>query len=318
MSFTRWQAPRAILATLALAGGIAAATAPAAAQDDDARLRKIESEIRALQRKVFPGPSGKFFEPEVITPGASPAPAQAQPVGTPSASPLTDVLARLDSIEAQLNRLTAHSEVTNNALSQLEDRVDALEARVSAGAAVPAPVQPTGVIPVPTDSPPATVSAAAPTPSAAKPTGPSAERLAKVQAIVKPQTGDAGEDEYTYGFRLWEAGFYPEAEQQLKLFVDKYPDHRLISYGRNLLGRAYLDDKQPREAATWFLDNYQKDPSGARAPDSLLFLAESMLALKDTTRACRALAEFGDKYAALAVGRLQNQYDKDRKQAGCK
>jgi TolA-binding protein len=71
-------------------------------------------------------------------------------------------------------------------------------------------------------------------------------------------------------------------------------------------------------AATYFLQNYQKDPNGARAPDSLLFLAESMIALKDNTRACRALAEFGDKYSALAMGRLQDQYGKDRKQAACK
>jgi len=57
---------------------------------------------------------------------------------------------------------------------------------------------------------------------------------------------------------------------------------------------------------------------GARAADSLLFLSEAMIALKDNTRACRALAEFGAKYPSLATGRLQDQYDKDRKQAGCK
>ena len=35
----------------------------------------------------------------------------------------------------------------------------------------------------------------------------SPERLAAVQAIAKPQTDDAGDDEYSYGFRLWNAGF---------------------------------------------------------------------------------------------------------------
>ena len=46
-----------------------------------------------------------------------------------------------------------------------------------------------------------------------------------MKAIIKPETGDAGEDEYTYGFKLWEAKFYPEGEQQLKLFVTNYPKH---------------------------------------------------------------------------------------------
>jgi TolA-binding protein len=317
MSF-RWQASRTMLATLALAGGVLAAATPAAAQSDDARLRKMESEIQALQRKVFPGPNGKFFVPEVQTPNGAAPPPQAVPVGTPSTSALTDVLTRLDAIETQLRQLTAHSEVTDNSLSQLEKRVAALESQGAAAAPLAptaaAPEQPTGVIPVPGESRPAPPRLAKTSRSSA----PSPDRLARVQAVVKPQTDDAGDDEYSYGYRLWQAGLYPEAEQQLKLYVDKYPDHREISYGRNLLGRAYLDDNQPKAAASYFLENYQKDPSGARAPDSLLFLAESMLALKDNTRACRALAEFSDKYPALAVGRLQSQYDKDRKQAGCK
>jgi TolA-binding protein len=316
MRFTRWQASRAVLAVMALGGVLAAAT-PAAAQDDQARLRKLEDQVRALQRKVFPGPDGKFFAPEVDTSNTQTVPQQ--PVGIPAETPLTDVLGRLDSIEAQLNRLTARSEVNENAISMLEDRLDKLEAAgVPAAAAVP--VQPTGAIEVPdTDTPAVAVKTPAKADAPARPTGgPSAARLARVQAVAKPDTGDAGDDEYSYGFRLWDAGLYPEAQQQLKLYLDKYPNDPKVSYGRNLLGRAYLDDKQPKAAAPYFLENYQKDPNGARAPDSLLFLAESMVALKDNTRACRALAEFGDKYPVLANGRLQDQYDKDRKQAACK
>jgi TolA-binding protein len=312
MRFTRWQASRTVLAALALAGGVLAAAAPASAQDEASRVRKLEDQVRALQRKVFPGPDGKFFAPEVDTSTAQPA--QQPAVGIPAATPLTDLLGRLDSIEAQLNRLTARSEVNENAISMLEDRLDKLEA--SGAAVATAPVQPTGAIAVPDSNAPALV---AKTPAKAPAAGkPSAARLARVEAIAKPDTGNPGDDEYSYGFRLWDAGLYPEAQQQLKLFVDKYPSDPKISYGRNLLGRAYLDDKQPKAAAPYFLENYQKDPNGPRAPDSLLFLAESMIALKDNTRACRALAEFGDKYAGLATGRLQDQYARDRKQAACK
>jgi TolA-binding protein len=309
---------RTILATLAVGGSLAWAV-PAAAQYDDARLRKLESEVQALQRKVFPGPDGKFFQPEVVAPGIHVEQVPQQPVGAPATSALTDILARLDSIENQLRQLTAHSEVTDNALSQLEMRVDALESRTapadSASPQAAGPDQPTGAIPIPDDP-----KLARPTKASATRTAgaPSADRLARVRAVVKPQTDDPGDDEYSYGFHLWEAGLYHEAEQQLKLYVDKYANHREISYGRNLLGRAYLDDGQPKVAAGYFLENYQKDPSGARAADSLLFLSEAMIALKDNTRACRALAEFSDKYPSLATGRLQTQYDKDRKQAGCK
>src|SRR3546814_20177285 len=71
-----------------------------------------------------------------------------------------------------------------------------------------------------------------PTKGAAKPAGPSEERLAAVQAIAKPQTEDPGADEYSYGFRLWSAGFYPEARQQLGIFLDRYPGHPMATFGR--------------------------------------------------------------------------------------
>ena len=283
---------------------------PAAAQSDD-RLRRIESQINALQRVVFPGGDDRFFEPE-ITPQTGTTTQPATPQVTTSA--LTDVLARLDAIEGQLARLTAATEVNENALAALEMRMTELETRGITGGTNASAAGTTsgsgasGVIAVPDDDDD-TVEVAAETPDNDPPAGPAPERVEAVQAIAKPATGDAGDDEYVYGFRLWDAGFYPEAQQQLALFVEQYPDHWRTTYGRNLLGRAFLDAGEPRAAATHFFENYQADSSAARAPDSLLYLAESMIALGDTRRACIALAEFGDTYPALAVGRLQNQYD---------
>jgi TolA-binding protein len=138
-----------------------------------------------------------------------------------------------------------------------------------------------------------------------------------VQAIAKPQTADAADDEYSYGFRLWSAGFFPEARQQLTKFVEQYPNHSRISFGRNLLGRAFLDDKMPEDAARWFLKNYQANKAGDRAPDSLLYLGASMIAMKDTKRACIALAEFAETYPLIASGRLANEYQATRAKVKC-
>jgi TolA-binding protein len=159
--------------------------------------------------------------------------------------------------------------------------------------------------------------AAATKPAATKPVPASAQRVAAVRAIVKPATGDAADDEYSYGFRLWEAKFYPESQQQLKMYLDKYPRHSRVSFARNLLGRAFLDDGKADEAARWFLANYQASKSGDRAPDSLLFLAETMRLRKDTNRACVALAQFVDDYPREAVGRLKTQYDATRAGVKC-
>ncbi|MEE4205871.1 MAG: tetratricopeptide repeat protein [Erythrobacter sp.] len=313
---------------------LATSPAPAFAQDSgsEARLRKIEAEIRALQRNVFPGGDGRFFEPQITREGEA---ATSQQPANPSTSAITDVLARLDALELQLQRLTALTEENGNALSRLDERVAALEAAQPASAIAPARSE-TGATgsnlaamsggETQVETPgggeeqrieTAAVSTGSAAASSAGSTGPSPERLAAVQAITKPDTGDAGEDEYTYGFRLWDAGLYPEARQQLTSFVEAYPDHPLVTFGRNLLGRAFLDDGMAEEAARWFLRNYQADRTARRAPDSLLYLAESMIAMGDDRRACIALAEFGETYAAIATGRLADEYEANRRKVTC-
>ena len=291
-----------------IAVGIAVLAAPIAAaaqsDSDEARLRRIEAEVRALQREVFPGGDSRFFTPEITGPDRA-----SQPVGTPSQSALTDVLNRLSTIEAQLAQLTARAEEGEHRLTLVEEQ---LESGTGSTA-----VRPTGAVPLPPAGGGERPTQVATQQAQPEPAGPSPERLAAVQAIAKPQTGDEGDDEYVYGFRLWEAGFYPEARQQLRSFVDRYPSHWRMSYGRNLLGRAYLDDNAPREAASWFLQNYQADKQGVRAADSLLYLAESMIASGDTNRACIALSEFGETYPALASGRLASEYESNRAKVDC-
>jgi TolA-binding protein len=325
--------PMRVATMSALALVLAGTATPLLAQDAnaDSRVRRMEAEIRALQRQVFPGADGKLFTPEI---------AQGQPTtttgtsGQSTTSPMTDLLSRMEALETQIARLTAQGEQNGNRISQIEARLGIGVAATAAPGTVPGAVgpAPTTILPTQTQTPtlapavmptpaptPPRVTTPTPTPSPApiRAVAPSAQRLAAVRAIEKPQTADAGDDEYSYGYRLWEAKFFPEAQQQLKLFVDKYPRHARLSFGRNLLGRAYLDDGKPREAATWFLQNYQAEKNGARAPDSLLYLGVSMAELKDTSRACIALSEFAETYAAEAAGRLRSVYEATRTKAKC-
>lgn len=313
------------LATAALASVLFGA-APAIAQDANTNLRlnKVEAEVRALQRKVFPGADGKFFEPQI---NAAPTPTPTP--GAPSTTPLSDVLTRMDAVEARMAQLTAQVEQNTNRIGQLEAKLAAAAPVQSdfvpgPGATAPAVSGPallapatSGPAPLPTPVAATPRPTPAPVATAPRPTAPSNSRIDGVKAIVKPQSGDPGDDEYSYGFRLWEAKYYPEAQQQLKLYLEKYPKHARASFGRNLLGRAYLDDGNPGEAAKWFLQNFQTDKRGDRASDSLLYLAVSMKQLKDTKRACIALAEFSETYAAEAAGRLAGIYNTTRNGLAC-
>ena len=349
MMIERTKRPFLVALVLALAAPAAvpalaqsAAVQNAANANAEARLRKVEAEVRALQTKVFPGGDGKFF-PAQVQPGQ---PAN-NSIGAPATTPITDMLGRVDALEAQLARLTAQSEENANKLAKLEERLNALAPVAAAASVTPAAIEasttsenlaamtggasaskPAGITTVATTlatrpaaalaaKPAAAAKAGAAKPAAAKPAAASAQRVAAVRAIVKPATNDAADDEYSYGYRLWEAKFYPEAQQQLKMYLDKNPRHSRVSYARNLLGRAFLDDGKPDEAARWFLANYQASKTGDRAPDSLLFLAETMRLRKDTNRACVALAQFVDDYPRESAGRLKAQYDTIRAGVKC-
>lgn len=135
-------------------------------------------------------------------------------------------------------------------------------------------------------------------------TKPNQVHSAAVAAIKRPASGDAFEDGYNHGLRLWEAKFYPESQATLAEIVAKFPKHKRVSYARNLLGRAWLDDKKPATAVKAFYDNYKNDPRGDRAPDSLFFLGCALTDLGKPAEAQEAFVELKRAYKAEVSGRL--------------
>jgi TolA-binding protein len=305
-------------------GHLSSAQAQANPESTEDRLRRIEAELRAVQRKVFPEGAGKTYSPE-IGPSINPVPAV-----VPGSSAIGDLLTRMDAVEAQLQRLTAASEANQNHLAKIDARLGAMvampgNAAPASGAYAPqlatttttAVAMPSatgsGEVAKPSVKPPAKPAVRAETGRS----DPPADRVAAVLAVEKPTSDDKGEDEYTYGYRLWEAKFFPEAQQQLLRVVQQYPRHMRISYARNLLGRAYLDDGKPGTAAQYFLQNYQADHKGDRAADSLLYLGVAMSRLKEEKRACVAFAEFRQTYPAETAGRLKSQFEAAIKPVTC-
>lgn len=271
---------------------------PASAQNAnvDKRVDRLEQEMRAVQRKVFPGGSGRYFEPEIT---ADPGPASSTTTITTSA--VSDLIARVDALEASLANLTGQVEENGFRLKKIEDRLAATEAPAAS---------------VKGTSTGGSVSKASQ--EAAPEAAPDPQRVAGVAAIVMPDTGDAGEDAYIYGYRLWEAKFYPEAQAQLKKMVEDHSGHRRASFAQNLLGRAYLDDGKPALASVALYENYQKRPRGERAPDSLYFLSTALVQLGKKDDACRVLAEMQDVYPEVASGRLADRVTSGKAAANCK
>ena len=308
-------------------------TPSVSAQTDTVPLRvgKLEKEMKAVQRKVFP--TGVPLESEIGSPQ------QLGPIGSPSNAPISDLTARVDALEAQLKSITGTAEQQGFRLKKLEDAMKASDARLKALEPQPEPVAASDVGPmdvatpiaskpaVVTPKPVTTTATAKPATTLAKPTTPAPKpatpsktdpkRKALVEAIEIPATTDPIEDAYTYGFRLWTAKLYPEAQVKLKEFVAKNPKHKRASYAQNLLGRAYLDEGKPALASVSFYDNYQKMPRGERAPESLYWLGVSLTKLNKPADACKVYQEFNDVYGARAAADLKARVTKGRADAKC-
>lgn len=283
---------------------LASVAAPAAAQRADSperRIERLEQQLRAVQRKVFPG--GAEVAPE-IEPQAGPG----IEAGVPASSAVADLTARVDSLEAQLRELTGQVEQNGNRLRQMENaiaqlrdsiggRLDALE-RAGAPAAEPArPGASSPQLPRPT-------SAGTPTDAPA--------------ATASASGESAAEEAYNAGFRLWESKRYAEAQQALEAAAKRYPKSKWASWASNLAGRAYLDAGKPATAAKTFLANYQGNPKGERAADSLYFLGQSLVALDKPADACKAYDELQDVYGATMRDWLRQRLPAARTQAKCR
>ena len=253
---------------------------PALAQPaPDRRIERLEQEVRALQRRVFPDGRSQSVDPEIgpARPNASGPGANGDAVG--------NLIERVDGLEVQLRALTAQVEEQGNRSRELEreigrlrtelnGRIGRLEQQTGATAGPPERAAPPPSRPAQRETPPPAEPAAAPAPGA----------------------NDAAEEAYNAGFRLWEARRYGEAQQTLEAAATRHAGSRWASWMRNLAGRAHLDDNRPASAARIFLANYQENPRGERAADSLYFLGQSLTRLDRRAEACRVYDELAQVY----------------------
>jgi TolA-binding protein len=299
----------AVLA-LAPSGAHAQRQAPATPEQ---RIDRLEKQVQQVQRQVFP--KGRPAD----TAGFSNDPAATQ-------SSVINLDQRLDALEKQVSDLVRQSEENGNRLRSIESgfgqlktdqdqRITAIEQRLSDAATAPpatgpqpapATTSPTKSKTAPAKTPPKKVEAE-PVPS---PGGAAVEETAAAAT-------DPGEDAYSQGFRLWQAGQYDQAIEALKAFTAAYPRHRRVSYANNLIGRSLLSKGENRDAAAIFLSNYRGNPGGERAADSLYYLGQAAMQLGQPGQACKVYAEFDAIYGTKARADLKKQVSDGKTQAQC-
>jgi len=276
------------------------------------RIDRLERQVNEMQRRVFP--KGRPAD----TAGFADDPAATQ-------SSVMSLDQRLDALERQLSEMLRQSKENGNRLRNLEagigqlrtdedQRIQALEQRMNeAAAAATAPVEtvPAGPATPPKTTPPKARPAPSPKSAAAAPPSDTPDETAAVAEA------DPGEDAYSQGYHLWEAGKYDDAISTLKGFVSTYPKHKRVSYANNLIGRAQLDKGDARTAAATLLANYRSNPGGDRAPDSLYYLGQALMQLGQPNQACKAYSELDAVYGAKIRPDLKKLETDAKAQAKC-
>ncbi|MCW3796400.1 tetratricopeptide repeat protein [Sphingomonas sp. BN140010] len=282
--------------TLLLAGPAVAQRQPTPEQ----RVERLERQVRQIQGRVFP--NGQ----PASTAGLADDPAASQVV-------VTALSNRLDNIERSLTQITRVNEENANRISTMEaelarlraDSDQRLRTLETAAPAAPAAGADTGGS---RDTAPAATDRPRPAPA--------------TQASTAPvKTGDPNADAeaaYDVGYQLWQQKKYDQAIAALRAMTSSFPNHRRVSWANNLIGRSLLDKGDYRPAAEALLANYRGNPRGERAPDSLYYLGQALVGLKQSSQACKAYAELEEVYGDRMRPDLKTLLPGAKSRAGCR
>lgn len=233
------------------------------------RLDNMEKVMRELRSIVFQGrDTGK---PVVVQP------AETDSQLATLSNKVEDLEGALQRMNSQIDSLTHDIDVArrqaNDANSQLRDANDRLAkaekqiADLAAGATPPPP-------PPPQD--------AGPAPAAAG--GSATQTFAKAKQLLLD-------------------GQYPAASAAFQDYVDRYGDTPKAPEARYWLGETKFVQEAYAEAASAYIGAIRGWPQTAWAPDAVVKLSQSLIAMKKPADACRTLEEFDKRYpkASAAV-----------------
>lgn len=157
-------------------------------------------------------------------------------------------------------------------------------------------------------APAALAPARRPAPAAPTPTASTA-----ATGVLPPGTA---KEQYSYAFGLLRQANYDKAELALQEFVNLHPKEPLASNARYWLGETFYVRAAYVQAAEVFLEGYQADPKGPKAPDSLLKLGMSLGGLDKKREACAAFKKLLKDFPDAPAG-VKNTVTREKQKYGC-
>ena len=134
-----------------------------------------------------------------------------------------------------------------------------------------------------------------------------AERTEKILPDVSP------EKQYEFALSFIKVGDYETAELALREFVDNNSKHKLAGNAQYWYGETFRVRQLYQDAATAYLNGYQKYPKSSKAPVNLLKLGVMLVQIGEKEQGCSMILGVKEKYPKANQSVIQKaEYEKKK------
>lgn len=122
--------------------------------------------------------------------------------------------------------------------------------------------------------------------------------------------------QYDFAIDLLKRGDFPKARDGFKQFLQAHPKDPLAGNAQYWLGETYYVQGQYKDAADSFLKGYTTYSKSTKAPDSLLKLGMTLVALKQKDAACATFGQLKEQFPSASPA-IVARNKQERQKAGC-
>ena len=121
------------------------------------------------------------------------------------------------------------------------------------------------------------------------------------------------EKQYEFAVSFIKVGDYETAELALREFVDNNPKHKLAGNAQYWYGETFRVRQLYQDAATAYLNGYQKYPKSSKAPVNLLKLGVMLVQIGEKEQGCSMILGVKDQYPKANQSVIQKaEYEKKK------
>ncbi len=137
--------------------------------------------------------------------------------------------------------------------------------------------------------------------------------LENVENIEKLLPDASVEEQYEFATSFLKVGDYNTAERALKEFVNLNPNHELAGNAQYWFAETFRIRQLYVDAASAYLEGYQKYPKNEKAPDNLLKLGVSLVQIGEKDQGCMMIVSLEKEYPEASQSILQKAKYEEKK-----